>query len=352
MHLPFQGQITPMGYRQELAVASAYISGRGMAWSTRRNPVDDAFAYHDHRRMGATRPGDARHHRGISHPQSFDALDPAVLVNDRQRICIRSHLTGPGYVPGGTRGLTYPEVQSVVAGQNVRGGVDPVIDYVFIHVGFQQPRCQSQAFPHPSNVVWVLEITIIEGRLDAGIGRGQPDVPRAVGQPERAMDPCRPLRWNVTDQVLGAYTGDALLPFVDDRAGPQHHIVDGARPFGGVVQTEMRCIAMCSQGDAVFDLEGRLCAEVVHQVLADARKMTNHGYPELLQVVFRADAGEHQQVRRSDRAGAQHHPVGFHTEHLAAAFGFHADGLAILDHDLPDEHPAAHRQVQMMAHWT
>ena len=53
---------------------------------------------------------------------------------------------------------------------------------------------------------------------------------------------------------------------------------------------------MASEGDGVFDLEGRLGAEVVHQVLADARKMTNHGYPELLQVVFRAYAGEHQQV--------------------------------------------------------
>src|ERR1700732_4335844 len=103
----------------------AYISGSGMAWSTRRNPVDDTFAYHDYRRMGSTRPGDARHHRRISHPQSCDALDPAVLVNDRQRICIRSHLAGPGYVPGGTRGLTYPEIQSVVIGQNVFRRVDP-----------------------------------------------------------------------------------------------------------------------------------------------------------------------------------------------------------------------------------
>ena len=102
---------------------------------------------------------------------------------------------------------------------------------------------------------------------------------------------------------------------------------------------------MASKGDAVFDLEGRLGTEVVHQVLADARKMTNHGCPELLEVVFSADAGKHQQVWRSDRADAKHHAVGFDMEYFAPAFGFLADGLAILDYDLPDKHTAPHRQV-------
>ena len=109
---------------------------------------------------------------------------------------------------------------------------------------------------------------------------------------------------------------------------------------------------MRGEGDAVFDLEGHLGAEVVHQVLADAGEMTNRWYPELPQLVLGADAREHQQMGRSDRPGAQHHPVGFDPEHLPAAFGFHADGLAVLDHDLADEHPAPHRQVQMVAHRT
>src|SRR4029077_19914562 len=119
------------------------------------------------------------------------------------------------------------------------------------------------------------------------------------------------------------------------------------------MEGKVNCIAMvASESDAVFDLECRLGAEVVHQVVADARKGTNHGYPELLQVVLGADAREHQQVRRSDSPGAQHHLVGFDAEYLSSAFGFHADGLTILDQDLPDEDPAPHRQVQMMADWT
>jgi hypothetical protein len=112
----------------------------------------------------------------------------------------------------------------------------------------------------------------------------------------------------------------------------------------------VHCIGGSREGDAVFDLEGHLGAEVVHEVLSDAGELTNRGYPEVLQVVLGANAREHEQVGRSDRPGAQHHPVGFDGEHLAPAFGFHADGLSILDHDLPDEHPAPHRQVQAVAH--
>src|ERR1700751_2099668 len=97
---------------------------------------------------------------------------------------------------------------------------------------------------------------------------------------------------------------------------------------------------MASKGDAVFDLEARLGTEVVHQVLADSRKMTNHGCPELLEVVFSADAGKHQQVWRSDRTRSASN-----IEYFALAFGFLADGLAILDYDLPDKHTAPHRQV-------
>src|SRR5262249_17699625 len=85
------------------------------------------------------------------------------------------------------------------------------------------------------------------------------------------------------------------------------------------------------------------------EVLADAGEITHDGYAKLLQLVRGADAREHEQVGRFDRPGAQHHPVGFDGEHLTPAFSFHTDGLAILDHDLPDEHPAPHRQVPIVA---
>src|SRR5215469_3933913 len=131
--------------------------------------------------------------------------------------------------------LQVPET-CLVVGQNVARRVDPVVGHLFIRVGLQQSSCQSQAFPHPSDVVWMLQITVVEGGLDARVGRSEPDVSRAVGQPQRARYPCRPIRGNITAQIFGPHAGDMLLPFVDDGAGPQDHVVDGARPCGGAVQ--------------------------------------------------------------------------------------------------------------------
>ena len=116
------------------------------------------------------------------------------------------------------------------------------------------------------------------------------------------------------------------------------------------MQSKVHCITISSERNAVFDLKGHLGAEVVHQVLADTRKMMNRLYPRLPQVVLGADAREHQQLGRSDRPRGQHHPVGIDLEHCPRAFGFDADGPAILDNDLADKYPTAHRQVQIVAH--
>ena len=79
-------------------------------------------------------------------------------------------------MPGCSHGLAYPEVQSVVVGQNAIRWVDPMIGHVFKRVGFQKSIRKSQAFSHPSTVVWMLEITVVKGRLYSGVGRCQPDV--------------------------------------------------------------------------------------------------------------------------------------------------------------------------------
>ena len=77
--------------------------------------------------------------------------------------------------------------------------------------------------------------------------------------------------------------------------------------------------------------------------------MAERADAELAKVILGTNARKHQQVRRTDRAGAQHHPAGVDAEQLAAAFGFDADGAAVLDHDPADEDAAAHGQVQVMA---
>jgi hypothetical protein len=76
----------------------------------------------------------------------------------------------------------------------------------------------------------------------------------------------------------------------------------------------MHRIGSSSEGDAFFDLEGHLGAEVIPEVLSDAGEMMNRGYPTWLQLVLGADAREHEQVGRFDRPGAQHNTVCFDGE--------------------------------------
>jgi len=116
------------------------------------------------------------------------------------------------------------------------------------------------------------------------------------------------------------------------------------------MEAKVHRINMGREDAAVFDLEGNLGAEVIPQILADAGALAHDGNVQLLQLVLGANARQHEQLRRADRPGAQHHPVGGNREHLAAAFGFHADGSGPLKQDLPDVHPAPHRQVQPVAH--
>src|SRR4051794_16797951 len=150
---------------------------------TSRYPVDDTFANHDHRGMGAARPGNARHHRCVSHPQILNTLYSAVLVDDRHGVPVRSHPTSPGYMPGRADGLADPEIQSVVVGQNVGRRVDPVIDDVFKCIGSQQSDRQSHTFPHPPNVVSVLEITIIKDGWTLGSAEANRTYPEPSGNP-------------------------------------------------------------------------------------------------------------------------------------------------------------------------
>ena len=65
-------------------------------------------------------------------------------------------------MPGCSHGLAYIDVQSVVVGQNVIRWVEPVIGHVFIRIGFKESDRHPHAFPHPTNVVWMLKIAVVE----------------------------------------------------------------------------------------------------------------------------------------------------------------------------------------------
>jgi hypothetical protein len=72
--------------------------------------------------------------------------------------------------------LTYPAIQGIVVGQDVIRRADSVIHHVVVRVGFQDSNPEPHTFPHPPDVVGVLEIAVVERRLVCGVGRWQFDV--------------------------------------------------------------------------------------------------------------------------------------------------------------------------------
>jgi hypothetical protein len=86
---------------------------------------------------------------------------------------------------------------------------------------------------------------------------------------------------------------------------------------------------------------------MVAQVGADARVVRQHVDAHLDQVIGRADAGQHQQLRAVDRAaGHDDLGVGLGRLGLAATQVAHPGGLAALDDDLGDQGAGEHGEVR------
>ena len=71
--------------------------------------------------------------------------------------------------------------------------------------------------------------------------------------------------------------------------------------------------------------------------------------PSSDQVIGRADAGQHQQLRRCDAAGADDCLPAEDRKHVSAALDFDSDGGSSLEQHPPRQHVAAYRQVEAMA---
>jgi hypothetical protein len=219
------GQIVGAGH----GVIPLVTKTRSRRLLTCRYPVDDTFADHDHRCMGAACPGNARHHRRVSHPQVLDARRPPL---DRRpvpsyRFLIRAW---PSLRFGGSR--------------------DP------------KHRCWRECHPQggsadrpPLGMRWTPTVSLPFARLRAPgechFDAGDNSNERTAGHWDRprptvhilsrpATPACTrsvpPALGNITSEVSRPYTGDVLLPFVDDWGGSQHHFVHGARAWGSVVQ--------------------------------------------------------------------------------------------------------------------
>ena len=82
------------GERSGIDNSTGCTSDAGLGISAIRDPGDSTFGYHKDRRMRTTRSRNSRHYRCIYDPQGTDSFDPAILIDNRCWIGIRSHFTG------------------------------------------------------------------------------------------------------------------------------------------------------------------------------------------------------------------------------------------------------------------
>ena len=87
---------------------------------------------------------------------------------------------------------------------------------------------------------------------------------------------------------------------------------------------------------------------MVAQVLPDARQVMHQRNAKLSEVRGRAHAGQHQNLRRADRARAQHYLVAEYLKGFAARLHLHAHRTLALEQDALRGAVCANRQVQAM----
>ena len=88
---------------------------------------------------------------------------------------------------------------------------------------------------------------------------------------------------------------------------------------------------------------------MIPQILADTGRIINNRYPQAEKMLLGAHAGQHQQLRRSYRSGAEDDLISFQGEDLSAAFHFHADGSVPIEYHPSNRHVGPDGQIEAVA---
>ena len=120
-----------VGYRQRPMPYCPGI-GRKCRWLAVGDPVDNALADEDGRRVHATAAQYLRDNGGVGNPKPLHSLDPAMLVDDGIGVGVGPHSAGARHVPGGAHSLAHIQVQRVIVLQGLIGRSDAVIEYVLV----------------------------------------------------------------------------------------------------------------------------------------------------------------------------------------------------------------------------
>jgi hypothetical protein len=311
-----------------------------------------ALGDHDRGRVGVA-AGQARHHRGVDHAQAVHAAHAQLAVH--HRAIVAAHAAGADRVIDGFR-LAPDEV-------GVLGiGADPALGEYRRAAERRERRLVEDLARQPRGLDHHLQVVAFRVAQVIGVDRDRLcRVGRVQAQPAAAA------RMQVAGVHRVAVAGQAMAAVVVEQRGHEVELQVAAFVGGEAAAHEAaglghvgaaRSVAMAQPAQAggqfvevvVAGLARvgveRADVQVVLQVGADAGHVGDHRDAVLAQVVGGAQPGQHQQLRRVDRARREDHlarldPLGV----VPAAAQLHADGAALLDQHAFDQRMRAHVQV-------
>ena len=275
--------------------------------------VDGLLGDHDRRCVGIA-ADEGRHHRRIDDAQPLQAAHAQLRVDDGERV-----VPHPARADRVIHGVGAPpqHVADFIVGVDVRGeqvARGPAGECRRFH----QPSCEAEARDHVVEVARVVEERGIDARCRERIGAVQRDR-AAAARPQQAHVARQP--------VAGVQLARMIVDERDDevqldvrRVGFGARLQEAAAfreirrqhaaPFAAKTRQLAQHAQAAAHGHAHRVDAARAVAEdeirMILQVAADAGQVGVHGDALLLEFAARADARQHQQLRRLQRAGREY----------------------------------------------
>jgi hypothetical protein len=172
-HYPLHTQAIRAWREERLPPAAALIS--------LPDQVGDAFA-DDHGGYIGVGADAIGHDRGIGDAQPFEAVDIAILVNDRQWVGGEPHFAGAGTVMAGGDILEHPGIEAGGGAQILVGGRHALGDDFFEGGMLQHCEDDLHALAQAGEVEWVGEIIVVQRGLDMRVAGGERELAGTGGQ--------------------------------------------------------------------------------------------------------------------------------------------------------------------------
>ena len=145
------------------------------------------FGDHHHRRVGVAGNG-PRHDRNIGDAQTLHAADTQLVIDNRHRVCGRSHPCCAGRVEHRLGGAPHENAQGVIIVQFPRSGQDKAGSHLPQPGGFEDPHREFRAAQEHFEVFRIREAAGIEQRRIPEVRRTQPDRAARTGAQDARID--------------------------------------------------------------------------------------------------------------------------------------------------------------------